>query len=97
MENKYNTEDKKQVVFFQVDKDNNSDIVRKYGVRGFPSFVYIKPNTNGNVATKFQDNRVYEEMKDWMEQLLILHGAKSVTDEDDDPVFMSGSDSEAGY
>ena len=36
-------------------------------------------------------------MKDWMEQLLILHGAKPLTDEDDDPVFLSGSDSEDGY
>jgi thioredoxin-related protein len=53
MEAKYNTEDKKQVVFFQVNKDKTSDLVRKYGVRGFPSFVYVKPGTRANVATKF--------------------------------------------
>ena len=94
MEAKYNTGDKKQVVFLQVNKDKVSYLVRKYGVRGFPSFVYVKPNTNANVATKFQDNRTYEEMKEWMEQLLILHGAKPVSNEDDDPVFLSGSDSD---
>lgn len=33
-------------------------------------------------------------MKEWMEQLLILHGAKPVSNEDDDPVFLSGSDSD---
>jgi len=53
MEAKYNTGDKKQVVFLQVNKDKVSYLVRKYGIRGFPSFVYVKPNTNANVATKF--------------------------------------------
>lgn|ERR1740117_1242846 len=89
MELKYNTPELKQIVFFQVDKDVNSYLVRKYGIRGFPSFVYVKPNTNANVATKFQESRTYEDMREWMENLLLLHGAKPVSEDDEDPVFMN--------
>ena len=65
---KYNDGDYKQVVFLQADKDNNSYLMRKYGVRGFPSFVYVKPGTNGKTANRFQENRSYEALKRWMEK-----------------------------
>ena len=80
-----------------MNKDKISYLVRKYGVRGFPSFVYVKPKTNANVATKFQDNRTYEDMREWMEHLLILHGAKSLSQDDEDPVFLTDTDTESGY
>ena len=68
MEAKYNDGDYKQVVFLQADKDELSYLLRKYGVRSFPTFVYVKPGTNGKTANRFQENRSYESLKKWMEK-----------------------------
>ena len=42
-----------QVAFFQMNKDGNMPLCRQYGVRGFPSFVYVKAGSAGKIATKF--------------------------------------------
>ena len=44
-----------QVEFFVVDKDNAFELTKKYGVRAYPSFVYVKPGTNAHIATKYSD------------------------------------------
>jgi len=76
----------KQVAFFQVNKDNNQELCRKYGVRGFPSFVYVKTGPGGRVATKFHGERSYEGMVKWMQKLLKMNGAVKLVD-DEEPVF----------
>ena len=50
LETKYNDGEYKQVIFLQADKDDTSYLMRKYGVRSFPTFVYVKPGTNGKTA-----------------------------------------------
>ena len=62
--------------------------MRKYGVKSFPSFVYVKPGNNGKTATRFQEARSYETLKRWMEKLIILHGGEPMAEEED-PVFIS--------
>lgn len=58
------------VQFLKVDGQVLSDIARKYGVKGFPAFYYIYPNTQGMQAIKFSANRSYQAMKSWMKRLL---------------------------
>ena len=89
MEAKYNDGDYKQVVFLQADKDELSYLLRKYGVRSFPTFVYVKPGTNGKTANRFQENRSYESLKKWMEKEVILHGGEVLNEEEEDPVFLN--------
>ena len=66
-------------------------LCRQYGVRGFPSFVYVKAGSAGRIATKFQGQRSYEGMLQWMQKLMKMNGGVKMI-EDDDPVFEKDPD-----
>ena len=74
-----------------MNKDSNMELCRKYGVRGFPSFVYVKAGSSGRIATKFQGQRSYEKMLKWMHKLMKMNGGVKLVD-DEDPVFEKNPD-----
>ena len=88
MEKKYGD----QVKFMVIDKDRASSLTRKYKVHAFPTFVYIKPETNAHTATTFNEDRDYSDMKKWMEKMVRMHGGKLLTHDFDEPTFEDDDD-----
>ena len=54
---------------------------------GFPSFIYVKPKSEGRVGTKFQENRVYDSVRSWMIKLVTMNGGVYLDESDEDPKF----------
>ena len=67
----------------QIGKDKVPELLRKYGARRFPSFYYVKPETNAKVATRFSAEREYEEMYKWMNKLITVHGGIKYGEEEE--------------
>lgn len=59
------------------------ELLKKYGARRFPSFYYVKPETNAKVATRFTFDREYEEMYKWMNKLITIHGGVKYGEEEE--------------
>ena len=75
-----------------LDKDDNRELMRKYKVNGFPSFFYIKPNSNAHTSTEYNDKIRASNMKKWMIKMIHLHGGHKITNEYDDPTFEEDDD-----
>lgn len=58
------------IIFFTIDGTKVHELRRRYKVPGFPSFIYIEPNTKGKKAHNFERQRSKEALVDWMDHLL---------------------------
>ena len=70
-----------QVIFLQINKDELPDIKSKYHVSRYPSFYYIKPFENARDGVRFEDERNYENVLEWMRMKVRTNGGLMVVDE----------------
>jgi hypothetical protein len=54
----------------KIDGNQIYELSHKYSVQSFPTFVYIKPNTRGMKGVTFDQDRTYQSMKYWMQEML---------------------------
>lgn len=58
-----------QIQIFKVNggTPGGMEIVKKYTIPHYPDFIYVKPNNDGAITSKFSNQvRTYETMKKWM-------------------------------
>ena len=53
-----------------MDGQNLGDIAYKYSVQSYPTFVYVQPNSRGLKAVVYRDDRTYDDMKAWMQEIM---------------------------
>lgn len=64
-----------------MNKVNSPELIKRFGVRGYPSFVYVAASTGGKYSHKFSKNRTYENLLKWMHEQLHIGGATKIEDE----------------
>jgi len=58
-----------RVAFLKIDGQSVTSLSRKYGISSYPSFIYLKAGSNGEVGSVFSTNpRNYDTFKAWMLQ-----------------------------
>ena len=74
---------KEKIQFLIINKELR-EISSKYHASRFPSIYYVKPDNNAKKGQKFEDQRNYENVLDWMRMKCRMHGAKLIVDEEEE-------------
>jgi len=65
-----------QFEVLQINKEELPEVKKKYFINSYPTFMYITPFQNARTATKYEEDKSYEDLLDWMRLKLRTHDAK---------------------